>query len=509
MARGGGSIEASDLSATFNDAHGAVTDETFQQQLEQIKAGDRVVVYADPLDRLSALEAARAAYECGASSVDVTFFTGAGNEYSMLREDKARRELVVPSSAAPARDGFADHERVAYAQNILTRGLSLTDGDKLVIRAHPEHAPLIEQVVRGAYERGAHIVDVHYIEPRQREVMAREARQIPTAPEVSWQRERIQAAMDDGACLLNLTDNETMNLGAGIDKERWKAQALTEDFTYMQPFHAQQAANRLRWCFAEAPTSEWAQRVYPELDNQAALHQLAQDLLEFTHTDGAGGAIEAGAMLQERSRALNKLDLVALKLTSEDDSLDLDVPLLEGSRFLPCEWDTVSGEQFACNLPSSEIFTSPDSQRVSGRVVTSRPVMLSGRQVDRIELEFEDGQARLVSCEPAAMTKLVEAYLRADAGSGRIGEIGLVAGSRIGAKDRLYYNSTIDENAVTHIGLGFGYDAALSPDADKHGTNNQSAMHYDLMLGRPGMTVVGVTRSGEHVSLLQGDTWLV
>jgi aminopeptidase len=497
MARGGGKGGISNLA-------GPGDTPTFESA---VAFGDRVLVYAHPADRVQALESVEQAYEAGALWVDVVYATAADNAYSTDRERDHETVLRVAHVEHP--EGvWNEEQRTRYASSILDSALRIGTGDKLVIDALPQHAHVVEQVVLGAYERGAVTVDVNYQDPETALVRARSAETFERAPD-DWMRDRIDMAMADGACYLSISDNEHTGVADAAHQQRQRAEQATRRYDTHDTYYAMQRANQVRWCIAEAPTEQWAQRVYPELDAQQALARLGQDLLDFAHVgpDDDEGSYERHVQrLRERSAWLNEQHLDGIVIEDEQGN-ELHVPLLHGSRFLPCDWDTQQGDRFACNVPSSEIFTSPDPHAVTGRMRTTRPVMLSGRQVDEIVLDFEDGRAQLVSCQPESMATLLQAYLRADDGSSRLGEVGIVADSRMGERNRLFYNGIIDENACSHVALGYGYDAALDPQASEPAANNQSQLHVDLMVGGPGVRVWGV-RDGQRVGIVDGANWL-
>lgn len=497
MARGGTGKGTSVLALdSFNDT---------------VTSGSSVVVYADPSQRHLAREAAQQAYEQGAGWVEVVYATGADNAYSGERAGAYDHALRLGEIDGPLQHVWDEHTRERYAAALMHNALRIKPGDKLVIDALPEHAPVVEKVVAQAYLSGAVTVDVVYDDPHLDVVRATATEgEFVKAPE-DWKRERIDAAMADGACYLAIQDNEQAGLVDAAHRQRQAAERATRRFDTHDAYYDLQRSNNVRWCIAQAPTQRWADRVYPELAGPAAQHQLGQDLLEFAYCsvdDEPDAYAQHLARLNSRAAWLNEQKIERLVFTG-DDGRELSMGLLEGSRFLPCDWDTATGESFACNVPSSEIFTSPDPATVSGRVRTTRPVMMSGYQVEEFELEFVDGKASLVSCTPANYARVVEAHLRADAGSSSLGEVGLVAESRAGDKNRLYYSDIIDENSCSHVALGYGYDAALDPNAESQGTNNQSGFHFDLMVAGSSSSVKieGLTQDGRRISIIDGNAW--
>ncbi len=500
MARGGSSF--AHLEQVLNN--------DIDTQLDAVAHGSSVAVFVGPDQSHLARAVASSAYQRGAGWVEIIYTTSADNAYSGDRAAKC--DLAVHLDGySPSSCPWDAHQRSVYAKALVHNAFRIQQGDKIIIDASADHAPVVESVVREAYLAGALTVDVHYTDARDNLMRAVSySGDFPRAPE-QWKKDRIDLAMADGACYLAIQDNDHAGLADEMHRQRQLQEQASRRYDTHDTYYAAQQQNKVRWCIAQAPTRAWAERVYPELDAEVALQRLGMDLLDFAYCgpeDTPDAYADHVRTLHERADWLNSQNVRELVFT-DDDGRCLTVPLLEGARFLPCDWEAISGERFACNVPSAEIFTSPDSAKVSGSICTTRPVILSGRQVDQIELEFVDGKAQLVSCTPPEHAKVVQAYLRADAGASRLGEIGIVAQSRVGDRERLYFNDIIDENACSHIALGYGYDAAIDPQAENKGANNTSQIHVDLMVAGHGSRsrLEAVTDDGRRFAIVDGNIW--
>jgi aminopeptidase len=158
------------------------------------------------------------------------------------------------------------------------------------------------------------------------------------------------------------------------------------------------------------------------------------------------------------------------------------------------------------NLPSEEVFSAPDPQRVDGVVAATKPLDLQGSIVEGLRVRFEGGRAVDIDAEANAGALRARADL--DEGAARLGEVALVdRHGRIGPLDTVFYDTLLDENAASHIALGNAYAFSVG-DPDKPRINT-SAIHIDFMIGGPEVDVTGVTDAGEHVPVLRAGDWQV
>ena len=119
------------------------------------------------------------------------------------------------------------------------------------------------------------------------------------------------------------------------------------------------------------------------------------------------------------------------------------------------------------NVPTEEVFTTPDARRTEGTVRSTRPLALpnQGVVVRDLEIRFEGGRAVDVSASTGG--DVVRAQLDADEGARFLGELALVDGtSRVGQTGVTFYDTLFDENATCHIAYGNGIDFGVE-DGDR------------------------------------------
>jgi aminopeptidase len=169
------------------------------------------------------------------------------------------------------------------------------------------------------------------------------------------------------------------------------------------------------------------------------------------------------------------------------------------------DMETRFGVRHRPNLPSEEVFTAPDPERVDGHVTSTKPLDVSGTLITGLRVRFEGGRAVAIDADQGA--EMLRARSTVDDGAARLGEVALVDGdSRIGALGTVFYETLLDENAASHIALGGGFDFGVDDEADRSRIN-RSEIHIDFMIGSNDASVTGVTRDGERVPVLRGGAW--
>jgi len=122
------------------------------------------------------------------------------------------------------------------------------------------------------------------------------------------------------------------------------------------------------------------------------------------------------------------------------------------------------------NFPDGEIFTGPVEDSVSGWVRFTYPAIYGGREVDGVELTFEDG--RVIQASAKKGQDFLNATLDTDAGSRYLGEFAIGTNEAI---QRFTRNILFDEKigGTVHMAVGAGY-----PNT---GSVNKSAIHWDMI----------------------------
>jgi len=265
----------------------------------------------------------------------------------------------------------------------------------------------------------------------------------------------------------------------------------------------------VNWTIVAYPTPAWARLVFPELDDDAALERLWEEVRHVSRLDEPD-PLEAWEQridqLERAAEALNDADLDAVHF--EGEGTDLTIGLLPSSIWKMARWATVANVRHLPNVPTEEVFTSPNPERAEGHVRSTKPLVLSdGTLVTGLEVRFEGGRGVEITADEGG--EVLRGRTQIDDGAARLGEIALVdRESRIGQLGTVFYETLLDENAASHIALGSGFSFAVETDEDRARVN-QSAVHIDFMIGANDVNVTGLSRDGERVPLLRDGVWQI
>jgi aminopeptidase len=385
-----------------------------------------------------------------------------------------------------------------YAKLAIRVGVNLQPGQDLIVQAYPEHAPLARQAVRAAYLAGARYAGVVYQD--QHVVRAR----VELAPDEvlqwspPWLVEVLEDAMRRQAALLNIVGDPEPDLMAGLDGVRL-ARAV--------PVEVRRASVRavndrlVAWSVVGFATEGWARIMFGEPDVER-LWGAIERAVRLDEPDPVAAWHAPVERLEARARTLDERRFDAIRFRGP--GTDLVIGLLPGSRWKSARNRTTWGQVHVPNLPTEEVFTTPDARRAEGVVRSTRPLHHAGADIRDLTVRLRDG--RVTEVRASAGEDTIRQTVAQDEGASRLGEVALVDGSsRVGRLGLTFRNTLFDENATCHLALGQGLGFAVEDD-DRAGIN-VSATHVDFMVGGPDVEVDGLEAGGGAVALLRGDEW--
>jgi aminopeptidase len=383
-------------------------------------------------------------------------------------------------------------------------GANVQPGQVVAISSEPGKEAIARAVATAAYRAGAKFVDVNVFD-----LHVKRARVLHADPDTlryvpPWYGERWRLLGELGAATISLTGSVAPRLMEDVDSELLGRDMLPTVRESLELV----SERKTNWTVVPAPTAGWAQVVHPELDPDAALERLWQQMAHVCRLKEPDPATAWRSRVEMLDQAARRLDALALDAVCfEGPGTDLTVGLLPSSHWMSGNLSTVDGVPHLPNLPTEEVFTTPDPERVDGTVAATKPLLVSGAEITGLKVRFEGGRAVRIDADRAADT--LRGLTSRDGGGVRLGEVALVdRQGRIGPLNTVFYNTLLDENAASHIAFGEGFPFAVRDEAD-HGRINSSEIHIDFMIGGDDVAVTGLTRDGREVPLLRGGGWQI
>ena len=389
-----------------------------------------------------------------------------------------------------------------YAEFVVRVGVNVQPGQDVNVNALVEHAPIARAIAEQAYLAGARRVVVDYGDMHVRRSAIEHAPADGLGTHYPYELDRIGYWRDHGVALIYLTGNPDPNVLDGLDPVRIAALPSKELATAFGDI-----IEHVAWTAVAAPNEGWASQIFgePDVERLWAAVAVATRLDE---ADPIAAWREHLATLAERATALDALALDAVRFRGP--GTDLTVGLLPVSRWLGGSTRTKAGIEFVPNIPTEEVFTTPDWRRTEGTVRITEPLVLSSTLVEGLRLRFAAG--RLVEAEADRGVELVRAELERDPRAPFLGEVALVdSSSRVRQAGVVFHDALYDENVGCHIAYGSAYTEAAPGTEDLSREEriaqgvNAATVHTDVTIGGPEVSVDGLLADGTVVPIIRDD----
>lgn len=398
-----------------------------------------------------------------------------------------------------------------YAELLVVKGCALEQGQELYLNAPVQVVGFVRKLVKTAYEHGASYVTVNWHDGLVSRYTYDNAplERFEHLPE--WSAERTNSMARNGAAVLTILSEDPLVM-RGADQAKLVARTVAIHADCKEYYDAIDFG-KMRWCIAGAASEQWAARVFPDLPENVALEKLWNAVLDASRVDEDPLAAwdRHEASFAARKKWLNDQHFVALHYTASNGT-DLVVGLLDKAHWEGGGQEGADGSYFFPNIPTEEIFTSPDRMHVDGIVYSAMPLIHNGAPVEDFWIRFEGGRAVDYGAREGA--DVLQGIIETDEHSCRLGECALVPfKSPIRDTGILFYETLFDENASCHLAFGKGF-----PECYENGYEmsclellnagiNDSATHVDFMIGTPDINIVGIYADGSSADVFVDGNW--
>ena len=399
-----------------------------------------------------------------------------------------------------------------YADVILTSGVNLKKGQKLNIACSYGNYDFARLIAGRAYVMGSGFVNIeirdNYLVKARAE--NQENKQLDYFPLFSQVHSSQMVSEEWAFISIDNTDESDVLKDADPDK----IQALTKTSRKGRDvFLSSLMKDKLAWNIVAYPNDKWAESVLGEGSTAEELWEILKPILRLDAYDPVIAWKSHCRTLIDRCSILEKLELKSLNFT-DGNGTDLTIGLLDGGK-----WDgggavLPDGRSFMPNIPTEEVFTTPHRLKTEGYVHVRKPLQVLETRVEGAWFRFREG--KVIEHGADVGSAILGKFLEIDDGASMLGEIALVDGSsRIAKSGRLFNSILFDENASSHVAIGFGFPGSL-PDGDAKTEEelndagcNTSLVHIDFMIGASDTLVTGLDKNGKEITIMRDGHFVI
>jgi len=401
-----------------------------------------------------------------------------------------------------------------YAEVAIKNGVNIQRGQKLVINAPIESAEFVRLLQEKAYETGAANVYVEWNDEKSSLIKYKNAPDSAFEEFPEWKAEGFKKLAEEGAAFLSVAASDP-DLLKGVDPKRiakWQKTASQATKGYREIV----MSGKTSWSVVSTATDAWAKKVFPDLNKEERLEKLWNKIFQATRID-QDDPVKAWEEhmnnLTEKLKILNEDNFKTLHF--KNSKTDLKVGLADDHVWIGGGMiNRRNNARYIPNMPTEEVFTAPDKNRVDGIVYSSIPLNYGGNLIEGFYLKFEDGE--IVGYGAEKNEDILKDLIDTDEGSKHIGEVALVpVDSPISNTNILFFNTLYDENASCHLAIGRAYPYTIENGTDmtkdelsEKGAND-SLTHVDFMIGTKDMKITGIKENGETKQIFKDGNWVI
>jgi aminopeptidase len=385
-------------------------------------------------------------------------------------------------------------------------GVNLQPDQELVVFGDVEHAPLVRATMEAGWRVGAADVQCLYREPYDRLFLGR------YAADDRLERSSIgllaynDSLAEGQRAFVQVTGDATPDLYAEIDPARMARIVPKEAIRRRVDVFRRRG---VAWTLIAFPTEAWSARIFGEPD-VGRLREAIGHAIRLDERDPVAAWQDHLGELEARAEMLTARSYDALRFRGP--GTDLVIGLLPNAHWGNVTGKTAWGQTYLANMPTEEVFTTPDCRRTHGLVTMTRPFADFGAYVTGMSLRFEDG--RVVEASATEGEAWLRQMLATDDGASMVGEIALVpAHNRLSELGLTFFHGLFDENVSSHMALGNGITGVvrgserLTADERRAAGMSTSIVHHDFTIGGPEIDVSGVMKDGREEPLMVSGGW--
>lgn len=411
-------------------------------------------------------------------------------------------------------------------KEVFKDALDVREGQPVSIYAEREHLPIVEKLVDYLYgENKTKLVTVNMTRDSQINKLKFAKDSVLEEAPTATKRMKEEFYNKDVAYLV--LDGEDPRMMEDIDSDRIvkNSRATRKSLEEIQ----NKIVNEIPWLVYYAPTTKSCVDAYPELKNEP-VKALSKAFKDANKINRMGHLHEHVENLSHRANKMNELldngyrtlhyVSVDAKTGKPDGKTDFKVTMSPNSQFMAAKTHFAKyNHNTMCNIPTEEVFTSPQADTAEGVISATMPLSLNGKIVEGIRFKFEKG--KMVDIKADKNEEMLKKHISANDNADRLGEVALVAGSPIAETGRLFNSTLLDENASCHLAFGNSYSMCIKgADEFKEYKDmknflkdlkiNSSPTHNDFMVGGKNVNISAINeKTGDTIDVIKDDKFLL
>ncbi len=396
---------------------------------------------------------------------------------------------------------------------LITMLVALRKHDFVVINFDLAHRELVESLCEVCYSMGAKYVDLnvqsaiehysraHFLNPKHSNFLP------------AYSISKYKEYLENDTCVISIRSPQSKAHERNINQDNL-SKLMQNKRKALSFFSREILQDTFTWIVCACPTTEWAHNLFPDLspkEGYKKLWTILQSILRLDHDDPGAIWKKQQENLIKRKKNLNAKQYQELHFVSEHT--DLWVSLSPMSTWLGGAHTSKNNRYFQANVPTEEVYTTPDCRKVRGKVTVTRELEVLGMTVSGITFWFENG--KIVDFKAKKGQNALENFFAADIRNSYMGEIALVdCDSPVWKSGLVFNNILLDENSGVHFALGSAYpsgygihdtSAYSSKSLLEIGCNvSENHFHIDFTFGSEDLTVYGISSNSEEAIILDG-----
>lgn len=391
-----------------------------------------------------------------------------------------------------------ENNKRKYAKFLLEGCLKLKKGDKLFIVAYDLIKDFVDIIKEEAKKIGIEEIDELISSPeKQKELyLSKSYEEIIADPMMD--RTKYNKRARENYAFLILTSS-VPGLFDEVDK-KLLGDVSKYQRSSIKEFREYQQKGLIKWNISAVPNEIWALDLYKDKDT-TKLWNYIFDICLIREDNPIKAWEEKINILEKRCEYLNNL---GIKKLIYRNSLGTNLEI-----GLPCDYLFCSASGInIVNMPTEEVFTSPNKLEVNGIVYSSKPLLYNGIVIDKFYLEFKNG--KVINYDAKEGIDILKMMFQVDDGASFLGEVALVDyNSPIENTKILFKETLIDENASCHLAIGAGFSECIKNGLEKTKEEleelglNFSNTHVDFFIGTSDLEIKAVLQNNQEIVIME------